>query len=159
MNKNQTLFEINAAIAAMLDSNWSYFSAPSYMKRFFADGIIRWPFLLPHIHMPVCNAYTAISKKVVGKSARDNPERYCGWFWVRCSSKKFERMAQEAVDVCLRVLKESNQRKFDSYSVRNSILIISYITFRDCRVHIFADNLSRNSCIWAFFCAHIYAYL
>ena len=26
------------------------------------------------------NAYTAISKKVVGKSARDNPERYCGWF-------------------------------------------------------------------------------
>ena len=25
--------------------------------------------------------YTAISRKVVGKSARDNPERYCGWFW------------------------------------------------------------------------------
>ena len=24
--------------------------------------------------------YTAISRKVVGKSARDNPERYCGWF-------------------------------------------------------------------------------
>ena len=24
--------------------------------------------------------YTAISKKVVGKSARDNPERDCGWF-------------------------------------------------------------------------------
>ena len=23
--------------------------------------------------------YTAISRKVVGKSARDNPERYCGW--------------------------------------------------------------------------------
>ena len=26
-----------------------------------------------------CFAYTAISRKVVGKSARDNPERYCGW--------------------------------------------------------------------------------
>ena len=25
--------------------------------------------------------YTAISRKVVGKSARDNPERYCGWFY------------------------------------------------------------------------------
>ena len=25
-------------------------------------------------------AYTAISRKVVGKSARDNAERYCGWF-------------------------------------------------------------------------------
>ena len=24
--------------------------------------------------------YTAISRKVVGKSARDNPERHCGWF-------------------------------------------------------------------------------
>ena len=52
-------------------------------------------------------------------------------------------MAQEAVDVCLRVLKESNKRSFDSYSV----LIISHITFRYCRVHIFTDNLSRNSCI------------
>ena len=24
--------------------------------------------------------YSAISRKVVGKSARDNPERHCGWF-------------------------------------------------------------------------------
>ena len=30
---------------------------------------------------------------------------------------------------------------------RNSVLIISHITFRDCRVHIFSDNLSRNNCI------------
>ena len=35
----------------------------------------------------------------------------------------------------------------ESYSVRNSVLNISHITFRDCRVHIFSDNLSRNSCI------------
>ena len=56
-------------------------------------------------------------------------------------------MAQEAMGVCLRVLKESNKRSFDSYSVRNSVLIISQIAFRDCRVHIFGDNLSRNSCI------------
>ena len=26
------------------------------------------------------NQLTAISRKVVGKSARANPERYCGWF-------------------------------------------------------------------------------
>ena len=49
--------------------------------------------------------------------------------------------------VCLRVLKESNKSRFDSYSVRKSVLIISHITFRDCRVHSFSDNLSRNSCI------------
>ena len=51
-------------------------------------------------------------------------------------------MAGEAVDICLRVLKESNKSRFDSYSVRNSVLIISHIIFRDYRVHIFSDNLS-----------------
>ena len=80
------------------------------------------------------------------KGKRDKPERYCGWFWFHCSSKKFEGVARETIDVFLRVLKESNNRRFDSYSVRNSLLIISHITFRDCRVHIFSDNLSRNSC-------------
>ena len=56
-------------------------------------------------------------------------------------------MAPEAMDICLRVLKESNKRRFDSYNVRNSELIVSHIIFRDFRVHIFSDNLSRNSCI------------
>ena len=51
------------------------------------------------------------------------------------------------MDVCLRVLKESNKSRFDSYSVRNSELIVSHITFRDCRVYIFSDNFSRNSCM------------
>ena len=91
--------------------------------------------------------FTAISRKVVGKSARDNTERYCGWLWVHCFPKNFQRMARDAMDVCLRVLKESNKSRFDSYSVRNSALIISHITFRDCHVHSFSDNLSRNSCI------------
>ena len=56
-------------------------------------------------------------------------------------------MAGEAVDIYLRVLKEINKSRFDSYSVRNSVLNISQIIFRDCRVQIFSDNLSRNSCI------------
>ena len=42
-----------------------------------------------------------------------------------------------------RVLKESNKSRFDSYNVRKSVLIISHITFGDCRVH----SLSRNSYI------------
>ena len=87
-------------------------------------------------------AYTAISRTVVGKSAREYPERYCGWFL----KKKFERETREAMDICLRVLKESNKSRLDSYSVRNSVLIMSHITFWDCRVHIFSNNLSRNSC-------------
>ena len=35
-------------------------------------------------------------------------------------------MAGEAVDICLRVLKESNKSRFDSYRVRNSVLNISH---------------------------------
>ena len=50
------------------------------------------------------------------------------------------------MDICLRVLKESNISRFDSNSVKNSVLNISHITFRDCRVHIFSDDLSRSSC-------------
>ena len=37
------------------------------------------------------------------KSACDNPERYCGG--IHCCLKKFERMAREAMGICLRVLK------------------------------------------------------
>ena len=51
------------------------------------------------------------------------------------------------MDVCLRVLRKAKKSRFDSYSVRNSVLIISHIIFRDCRVHISSDNLSQNSCI------------
>ena len=51
------------------------------------------------------------------------------------------------MELGLRLLKERNRSKFDSYSVRNRVLIISHITFRDCQEHIFSDILSRNSCI------------
>ena len=61
--------------------------------------------------------------------------------------RNLKELVREAMEMCLRELKESNKNRFDSYSVRNSVLIISHITFRDCRVHSFSDNLSRNSCI------------
>ena len=52
------------------------------------------------------------------KSARDNSERYCRWILVHGFSKKFEIIAREVMDLCLRMLKESNKSRFDSYSVR-----------------------------------------
>ena len=55
-------------------------------------------------------------------------------------------MAQEAMDVCLRVLKESNKSRFDGYSVKNSIDHIPCYLLGLSRAH-FSDNLSRNSCI------------
>ena len=99
------------------------------------------------MHVSYLALYTAISRKVVGKSAQNNPEGFCEWFCLHCSSKKFERMTREAMDICLQVLKESSKSRFDCYSVRNSVSIIYHISFWDCRVHIFSDNLSRNSCI------------
>ena len=65
------------------------------------------------------------------------PKGIVGGFEFTVFSNKIERMAREAMDVCLRVLKKSNKSRFDSYSVGNSVLIISLITFRDCPVHIF----------------------
>ena len=107
-------------------------------------------FFLPLLVCQISPSYTATSRNVVGKSVRDNSERYCGWFLVHCSSKKFERMSREAMDLCLRALKENNKSRFDSCSVGNSVFIISYIYA--CylsglsRAH-FSNNLSRNSCM------------
>ena len=66
---------------------------------------------------------------------------------MHCSSKKIERIAREATDICLRVLRKATKVGSKATVVRNSVLIISHITFRDCRVHIFSDNLSWNNCI------------
>ena len=73
------------------------------------------------------------------------PEGIVGGFEITALHRNFERMARdrEAMDICFRALKRSSKSRFDSYTVRNSVLIISYITFR---VHFFPDNLSRNSC-------------
>ena len=112
----------------------------------FPDKLDRWR----HIRNRRGRLGTRLDHSYFEKGCRKkvhNPERYCGWFWVHCSLKKFERMTRETMDVCLWVLKESRNSKFDSYSVRNSVLIISHITSRDCRVHIFFGNLSRNSCM------------
>ena len=98
------------------------------------------------LHASKTKPHTAILRKVVGKSARNNPKRYYRWFWVLCSSKKFERMAREAVDICLRVLKESNKSRFDSYSFRNGVLIISHITFWD-RCILIINGIFNHGCL------------
>ena len=68
--RSQILLEINAGIATMLDSNWSYFPAPPYVNGFFADGIIRCllydDFLRPHIpHACLWRIYMRVCKKMV----------------------------------------------------------------------------------------------
>ena len=60
-----------------------------------------------------------------------------GFEFTACSPKKFQRRAGKGMDERLQVLTKSVKSRFDSYSVRNSVLIISHITFRDCHVHTF----------------------
>ena len=93
-----------------------------------------------------CHSYTAVSRKVVGKGARNNPERYCGWFWVHYSSMIFERMTREAMDVCLLVLKESNKTISSTATVSGTVYW-SYpiLPFGIVACTFFSDNLSRNS--------------
>ena len=43
---------------------------------------------------------------------------------------------------CLRLLKEATKVGSTDYTARNRVLIISNITFQDCRVHIFSAMLS-----------------
>ena len=63
------------------------------------------------------------------------------------SSKKFERMALEAMDICLQVLKKCITYKFDSYNRQEQCSddIPCYLSGLS-RAHFF-DNFSRNSCI------------
>ena len=97
--------------------------------------------------------YTAISRKVVGKSARDNPERYCGWLWGHFSSEKFERMVREATDICLWVLKESNNSRFDSFSRYEQFIDhIPYYISGLSRAHFFRQPFSKQLYILSIVC-------
>ena len=46
----------------------------------------------------------------------------CGWFWLHLFSKKFERTAREAMDACLRVLKESNKSRLDRWQCQEQCI-------------------------------------
>ena len=72
--------------------------------------------------------------------------------WVVLSSlffkKKLKELVRKAVEMCLRVLKESNKSRFDRYSrQKQSIDHIPYYLSGLSRAH-FSDNLSQNSCMW-----------
>ena len=68
------------------------------------------------------------------------------WVAVRALfSKKFERMVREAMDVCLRVLKESNKCRFDSFSrYEPCIDHIPYYLSGLSRVHFFRQPFSKQ---------------
>ena len=61
-----------------------------------------------------------------------------GSFELSLLQRNLKEWHEMLMDVCFANAKGKQQyRRFDSFSVRNSVLIISHITFRYCRVHIF----------------------
>ena len=96
-----------------------------------------------------CNIYSYFDKGCPKKCMRQSRKV----LWVDLSarsSKKFERMAPEATDICLRMLIKRKATKvgLTATVVRNSVLIISHNYYlSDCCMHIFGDNLSWKNCI------------
>ena len=72
-------------------------------------------------------AYIAILRGVVEKVLSTIPKGIVGGFEFTVLQRNLKKMAREAMDLCLRLLKERNKSRFDSYSVRNSVLIIAHI--------------------------------
>ena len=69
-----------------------------------------------------------------------------GGFEFSFFQRNLKELARKAMEMCLRVLKESKKSSFDNYSRQDYVLIMSHVTFRACCGHSFSDNLSRNSC-------------
>ena len=75
--------------------------------------------------------YKAISRKVVGKVHATIAKGIVGGFDpFTVFQRNLKEWHTKAMDICLRV-------GSTALVARNSVLIISHITFRDCRVHIF----------------------
>ena len=99
---------------------------------------------ITHTSMKLRGGGKAISRNVVGKSERDNPERYCGWFWVHCFSEKFEWMTREAMVVCLRVLKESKKSRVRQPQRQEQCIDhIPYYLSGFSHAHFFRQPLSK----------------
>ena len=119
---------------------------PSILKR-----VQRWRVSwIRSIHSLLCQKGRCIQlfrERLSEKSARDNLERHCGWFWVLCFSKKFERIGTKGYGTLFASAKGKQQKKVRQLQSSGTVyLLYPILPFRDCRVHIFSDNLSRNTC-------------
>ena len=86
--------------------------------------------------------YTAISRKVVGKSTRDNSERHGFEFPVL--QRNLKELARNAMEVCFQVLKESNKSRFDSYSRQEQCIDhIPFYLSGLSRAHFFRQPFSK----------------
>ena len=90
------------------------------------------------------SVYTAISRKVVGKSARSILKGIVGGFEFSFFQRNLKELARKAMEMCLRVLKESNKSRFDSYSRQEQCIDhIPYYLSELSRAHFFRQPFSK----------------
>ena len=83
--------------------------------------LVHYPFL------PVEAVFIQLFRKTLSEKVHATiPKGIVGGFEINVLHRNFERMAREAINYVS-----------ECYSDRNSVLIISHVTFRDCRVHFF----------------------
>ena len=76
-----------------------------------------------------------------------NPKGIVDGFEFTFLQRNLKELVRKAMKMCLRVLKESNKSRFDSYSRQEQCIDhIPYYLSGLSRAH-FSDNLSRTSCI------------
>ena len=77
MLRQQNLKKKSVTLSAYMRAVQAAIYMPRHPKSFGNSSV---PISQHEEHFRTEYLYTAISRKFVGKSARDNPERYCGWF-------------------------------------------------------------------------------
>ena len=88
--------------------------------------------------------YTAISRKVVGKVHATILKGIVGGFEFSFFQRNLKEFARKAMEMCLRVLKESNKSRFDSYSRQEQCIDhIPYYLSGLSRTHFFQQPFSK----------------
>ena len=94
-------------------------------------------------------AYTAISRKVVGKVHATIPKGIVGSFEFSVFQRNLKELARKAMEMCLRMLKESNKSRFDSYSRQEQSIdnIPCYLSGLS-RAHFFSTTFLEIAVCW-----------
>ena len=69
-----------------------------------------------------------------------------GGFEFSFFQRNLKELARKAMDMCLRVLKESNKSRTDSYSRQEQCIDHIPYYLPGLSLHVFSHNHSRNSC-------------
>ena len=94
----------------------------------------------------ICKAftYTAISERLQEKVHATISKGILGGFEFTVLQRNLKELARKAMEMCLRVLKESNKSRFDSYSPQEQrIDHIPYYLSGLSRAHFFRQPFSK----------------